>query len=115
MSRDSDNVKWACKDCDWRGTQKMLLKAPNPFDAGDIICGCPQCKAVDNFTNICDEPGCDKEATCGWKPKGAPYRRTCHKHMGEHHWEPSPCEVETETVKRNCPPPSWMFPEEGPS
>jgi hypothetical protein len=83
------NRKWACKNCDWRGVQSSILRAANPFDAGDIVCGCPQCKSVDSFTEICDEPRCEKEATCGWKPKDAPYRRTCHVHMGEHDYGPS--------------------------
>lgn len=27
----------------------------------------------------CDEPGCTKEASCGWPTEGE-YRRTCHDH-----------------------------------
>lgn len=31
--------------------------------------------------NLCDEPGCFKEITCGF-PQGGTYRRTCHEHSG---------------------------------
>lgn len=28
----------------------------------------------------CDEPGCKKETTSGWKDETGKYRRTCSKH-----------------------------------
>jgi hypothetical protein len=31
------------------------------------------------FSNVCDEPGCFRYASCGW-PSEAGYRRTCYEH-----------------------------------
>ena len=81
-------MRWKCNDCDWRGADDQLLRAPNPFEPRETICACPECRQVNDFTNMCDEPGCKLEAGCGWKPKDEEYRRTCGKHMGEHHPEP---------------------------
>jgi len=72
-------LQWRCEDCGWRGNQTQLLRAPNPFDPECEIVGCPQCKSVNGFENMCDEPGCKELATCGW-PSNAGYRRTCHAH-----------------------------------
>lgn len=30
--------------------------------------------------NICDEPGCSNEVSCGWPSENGEYRRTCGKH-----------------------------------
>lgn len=32
-----------------------------------------------NLLNLCDEPGCFKDTSCGW-PSDAGYRHTCHEH-----------------------------------
>ena len=73
------SMKWRCPECGWRGDTTELLRAPNPFDAGQIILGCPGCKEAPQFVNTCDEPGCEKDVSCGWSsPAG--YRHTCHDH-----------------------------------
>lgn len=72
-------MKLSCDVCDYRGTDNGLLEAFNPFDRSDIIRGCPQCKSIDCFTELCDEEDCEQPVTCGWKsPSG--YRRTCYRH-----------------------------------
>jgi hypothetical protein len=71
--------RWGCKHCTWLDVQSKLLVAANPFDTTDTIVGCPQCKGIDCFWEVCDEPGCVQEATCGF-PTGQGYRRTCHHH-----------------------------------
>ena len=71
--------RWKCNDCDWIGDIGQLLKAPNPFAPGYGISGCPECKCVEDFTEVCDEPGCDKNAGCGF-PTPDGYRRTCYEH-----------------------------------
>lgn len=71
--------KWMCQECDWRGLERDLLTAPNPFDDLDIVHGCPQCKSVDKFDEACDEPECWSNAGCGF-PTATGYRRTCYKH-----------------------------------
>jgi hypothetical protein len=79
---------WRCNTCGEKSSDEALLHAPSPLDPQDELIGCPHCKRTDGFDEICDEPGCEARATCGWKPKGEAYRRTCGKHMGEHHHEP---------------------------
>jgi hypothetical protein len=69
-----------CRSCGWIGDDAELLRAPSPFDVADTICGCPQCKAVNDVVNACDEPGCAREATCGFPDPGG-YRRTCVEHV----------------------------------
>lgn len=71
--------KWACRSCDWDGTDEQLLRAPSPFDALDTLIGCPACKAVDDLDELCDEPGCDQVATHGFPVPGG-YRWTCDRH-----------------------------------
>ena len=72
-------LRWLCQSCDWIGDDAQLLRAPIPFDSETTICGCPKCKAVDDIINACDEPGCTREADCGFPtPQG--YRRTCGRH-----------------------------------
>lgn len=79
------HLLWGCKNCGWIGKNKDLLCAPNPFLTGEKfptpeeILGCPKCKSVENFVNVCDEPGCRDESSCGF-PTTSGYRRTCSKH-----------------------------------
>ena len=73
------NLLWGCKCCDWIGKNDDLLRAPNPFRPEDEIVGCPKCQAVEDFFNVCDEPGCREESSCGF-PTPSGYRRTCSKH-----------------------------------
>lgn len=72
-------LRWLCQSCDWIGDDAELLRAPNPFDPDSIICGCPKCKAVDDIINACDEPGCVRQASCGFPTQNG-YRRTCGRH-----------------------------------
>ena len=43
---------------------------------------CDRCDSAESFTNICDEPGCNHKATCGFPDKDG-YRRTCGEHYQE--------------------------------
>ena len=71
--------KWRCKSCNEISDHRTLLRAPNPFDSGDVITGCPHCKQFEGFELLCDEDGCQEVYTSGWpSPEG--YRVTCHKH-----------------------------------
>jgi hypothetical protein len=36
-------------------------------------------------SEICDEPGCLKDAGCGWSAVQGNYRYTCSEHMSKHH------------------------------
>jgi len=70
---------WGCNSCDWLGLETELLRAPSPFEPETEVLGCPKCKAIDDFFAVCDEPGCTKEAGCGF-PTANGYRHTCGKH-----------------------------------
>lgn len=78
--------RWQCRECGSISLEVELLRAPNPFDETTTILGCPMCKGVYEFDEICDEPGCEEVATCGFpagEEKGG-YRRTCGKHYITH-------------------------------
>lgn len=72
-------IRWRCEHCRKIVPDAEMLRAPHPFEPGDSVLGCPSCHAIDAFVDVCDEPGCDLDASCGW-PSDAGYRRTCHKH-----------------------------------
>ena len=80
VNQPTRHIRCKCQSCDWIGDDSEILCAPSPFDAEDTIYGCPNCGAVDGIVNACDEPGCNRNATCGW-PSPDGYRRTCGKHM----------------------------------
>ncbi len=71
--------KWQCKECKKHHLESELLKAANPFDAEQVVWGCTECKCVDCFDEICDEPECKQPASCGF-PEKEDYRRTCYQH-----------------------------------
>ena len=71
--------KYRCDECGWRGEEKQFLRAPNPFKPRSEVFGCPVCKTIGEFVNVCDEPGCKNDAGCGWPSDGI-YRRTCYDH-----------------------------------
>jgi len=65
--------------CMWHGLDTEVLRAPNPFQQGDELWGCPVCRDVGTLMQACDEPDCWELTTCGTNtPFG--YRRTCGKH-----------------------------------
>jgi hypothetical protein len=72
-------VKWRCPDCKTVTQDSKLLRAPNPFRPEDIITGCPGCRGVVEFDEMCDAEGCNNAASCGW-PSEQGYRRTCYQH-----------------------------------
>lgn len=76
-----EDKRWRCGN-ERRGhivRASEFLRAPNPFGAGDII-GCPVCRDITEWTEICDIAGCDRAATCGGVHKDGVYRRTCGPH-----------------------------------
>jgi hypothetical protein len=85
MTRIVENKQWRCTNCLQISLQPELLTGPSPFDPEDILTGCPKCKSVDGFDEICDEPGCKQRAHCGWPTDSdndefGGYRRTCSQH-----------------------------------
>lgn len=70
-----------CTDCEvWVGPVEEMLVAQNPFDPSSEIQGCPHCKSIGQFVNLCDESGCTRDASCGWPTNDGGYRRTCYEH-----------------------------------
>ena len=69
-----------CDGCQSIYAESDLLTAANPFDPEQMIASCPDCKNVGEFTNVCDEPGCEREAGCGWPADNGRYRWTCGAH-----------------------------------
>ncbi len=71
--------KWGCDKCEWVGEVRETLRAPSPFDALDVVVGCPQCQAVNTISKRCDAVGCMQFASCG-TPIPGQYVFTCHDH-----------------------------------
>ena len=69
-----------CSLCGHYGYKKDWLRARNPFDNEILIFGCPKCKEINSDVACCDEPGCEREATCG-TPTDDGYRFTCGEHI----------------------------------
>src|SRR5258708_14806255 len=73
-----ENGKIRCTGCGWTGTEALTdkVKDPRGHDVWDV---CPACRLPENFVSLCDEPGCQREITCG-TPTPDGYRQTCHVH-----------------------------------
>jgi len=72
---------YRCRKCGGYSHERMLLRAPNPFDPKDVLLGCPNCKSItDGFDEICDTPDCYANASCGFADKHGGHRRTCYEH-----------------------------------
>ena len=82
--------------CGWIGTPGEILRAPNPFEDGELH-ACPLCRDIGNLRECCDEPECFTEATCG-TPTADGYRRTCFSHM--------PRKGESEALRDTPAPPA---------
>jgi len=70
---------WKCQDCGWHGSDEEIISFADPVLEGNIWSICPECRAAEQFDNMCDEPECKQLATCGW-PSTESYRRTCFEH-----------------------------------
>ena len=75
------NEKVTCEVCTWHGVLADLLHSSNPFDEGDTLAFCPECKSCGGiFIPACSEPGCWADTTCGTLTAEG-YRSTCDKHF----------------------------------
>lgn len=72
--------KRICPECRATMRESELLTAPNPFDPGCTITGCPKCFQPILPLVACEEPGCWEHATCGFRSGDGPYLRTCYAH-----------------------------------
>ena len=82
--------KMACSDdnCGWIGDSNKILTAPDPFNPGQDLRACPDCR-YQTLHTCCDEPLCYNQDTCG-TPTPTGYRRTCGKHVPKLWRSPSP-------------------------
>lgn len=64
--------RWECDECGWVGTWGQM-------DHVDTWLVCPACRAPEQWTALCDEPGCDEQVPCGW-PSASGHRHTCGAH-----------------------------------
>lgn len=74
-----EKLKRRCKECNWTGTTKELLEAPDPFNPEATLTGCPKCRQTGTMEILCDEPGCKKVPCCGL-PTPDGYRLVCGEH-----------------------------------
>ena len=75
------NDRWICTECEFTGALDEFDHVPDPKSTANGWTVCPRCRAADHVTDVCDEPGCDRRATCGFPvddERG--YRRTCFEH-----------------------------------
>lgn len=85
MNLIDENRKWKCMHCGSITLEHDLLEAVSPFNPFSLLTGCPVCLYCEDFKMVCDEPGCNLEASCGW-PTGdvhdqwGGYRTTCSYH-----------------------------------
>lgn len=76
----NDKCMCAARRCGWFGLYADVLCAPSPFDSGEQLMACPECKTVEQIFVACDEPGCWNMVDCG-TPTPSGYRQTCGKHV----------------------------------
>ncbi len=79
MTERARKIKCPERRCGWRGTEDLLLSAPNPFNRGEIISACPKCKTIDTNIYACAEPDCWADGVCG-TPTLSGYKSTCGEH-----------------------------------
>lgn len=78
-------VLFRCNGCAFVMAEDLIkvIHVDHPKGGRDRIAvsQCPECGEVNDFTNVCDEPDCDREASCGFPTASGHYRRTCGQHM----------------------------------
>ena len=79
MTRLTAKVICTNRHCDWHGLDSELLRAADPFTAGDELVACPKCRQTPYLSVACDEPDCWRPVTCGTPIVGG-YRNTCGDH-----------------------------------
>lgn len=70
--------KWKCEECEFIGALDEFDKVKDP-GGDDTWTVCRRCRTPEHVVGVCDEPGCMREATCGF-PTPTGYRQTCGAH-----------------------------------
>lgn len=73
-------TRYRCDECDAIVNEAEILIAPSPFKNDYLIKGCPYCLDIVDFSQLCNEPGCDELITCV-TPTPTGYRCTCSEHV----------------------------------
>ena len=74
--------KFKCSECGEIIDEDKVLSAPNPFNASEMLDGCPECRCIFSFHRVCEADGCDEVATCGAATNEG-YMCLCDKHLVE--------------------------------
>jgi hypothetical protein len=53
------SLRFRCDECDWVGLDTEIKTVQDPDMKGNSWQVCPNCRSAEQFTNLCDEPGCD--------------------------------------------------------
>lgn len=88
MTVKLERDKVRCMSCGWQGdsaeVDMVIDPRPKTNQLAEKWSVCPECRTPESIQKVCDEPGCDREATCGWvHGRGEPeeiYRWTCGSH-----------------------------------
>lgn len=70
--------RWICMDCGFIGLIDEFDRVRDP-GGSDVWTVCRKCRTPEQVTMVCDEPGCNREATCGFLSETV-YRHTCGDH-----------------------------------
>jgi len=76
--KEEDKV--ICGECQHRYRVSESLRSDHPFEAGEIVHGCPRCKSISCDLAVCEQPGCWAKVSCG-TPTENGYWSTCGKHQ----------------------------------
>jgi hypothetical protein len=72
--------KWICLHCRFIGAFDAFEQVEDPGELGNWWTVCPSCRTPEQVTSACDEPGCNREGSCGFPTPEGGYRRTCFDH-----------------------------------
>lgn len=73
------DARWLCPRCEQVYAEASILRAEDPFNRGDEITACPECRVAEGLLLACDVDGCSERHTTGWQTDDG-YRFTCAKH-----------------------------------
>lgn len=61
---------YRCSECAARVPHMEALQAPDPFDEGEILFGCPRCRSVNTLEVACIADGCHAPTAMGVPGRG---------------------------------------------
>ena len=78
------NEEYVCtnRECNWKGFEGDVLKAPNPFEPKEEMFACPDCRDYESLYPACQIDGCWNMAIAGVKTDSG-YKRLCRDHYSD--------------------------------